>query len=148
MNQRNIFDLLYETYIENKTIWLIELFCGYGSQKLALDYLGIPNESGLACDFDKSAIQSYNEIHGTNYPPIDITKLERLPIKNDDKYSTWLTYSFPCTDISNAGKQAGIKKGTRSGLLYEVQRLLERERELAKSFNNGKCATSLNHTKW
>ena len=129
MQQLNIFDLLYETYVENKTIWLIELFSGYGSQKLALDYLGIKNESGLAVDFDKTAIQTYNEIHNTNYPPMDITKLERLPIRNDDKYSTWVTYSFPCQDISNAGKGAGIKKGTRSGLLYEVQRLLERERE-------------------
>ena len=32
-----------------------------------------------------------------------------------------------CTDISVAGKQEGIKQGqTRSGLLYEVQRLLEK----------------------
>lgn len=36
-----------------------------------------------------------------------------------------LTYSFPCQDISVAGKQEGIKEGTRSGLLYEVERLLE-----------------------
>lgn len=34
------------------------------------------------------------------------------------------TYSFPCTDISVAGKQEGINSNTRSGLLYEVQRLL------------------------
>ena len=129
MQQLNIFEQLYETFREDKKIFLIELFAGYGSQKLALDYLGIPNESGLAVDFDSSAIKSYNELHNTNYPPIDITKLERLPIRNDSEYSTWVTYSFPCQDISNAGLKAGIKKGTRSGLLYEVQRLLERERE-------------------
>lgn len=41
------------------------------------------------------------------------------------------TYSFPCTDISVAGKQEGIKQGqTRSGLLYEVQRLLERANKM------------------
>lgn len=129
MKQLDIFNMMYESYKPNKKIWLIELFCGYGSQKLALDYLGIPNESGFACDFDKVAIDQYNKLHGTNYPPTDITKVERLPIKNNDEYDTWLTYSFPCTDISNAGKMAGIKVGTRSGLLYEVQRLLERERE-------------------
>lgn len=46
-------------------------------------------------------------------------------IKNLD-YADFWTYSFPCQDISVAGKQAGIEKGkTRSGLLYEVERLLE-----------------------
>lgn len=36
-----------------------------------------------------------------------------------------------CTDISVAGKQEGIKQGqTRSGLLYEVQRLLERANKM------------------
>lgn len=31
---------------------------------------------------------------------------------------------FPCQDISNAGKQAGIKQGTRSGLFYELMRII------------------------
>jgi DNA (cytosine-5)-methyltransferase 1 len=31
---------------------------------------------------------------------------------------------FPCQDISTAGKQAGIKKGTRSGLFYELMRVV------------------------
>lgn len=37
-----------------------------------------------------------------------------------------LTYSFPCQDLSVAGKQKGMVKGsgTRSGLLWEVERLL------------------------
>lgn len=35
------------------------------------------------------------------------------------------TYSFPCQDLSNQGKQRGMNKGskTRSGLLWEVERL-------------------------
>lgn len=50
----------------------------------------------------------------------DISRLDDL------EYADFWTYSFPCTDCSLAGKQAGIIKGkTRSGLLYEVQRLLE-----------------------
>lgn len=46
-----------------------------------------------------------------------------------------LTYSFPCQDLSLAGKGKGLDKsqkdgGTRSGLLWEVERILiERERE-------------------
>lgn len=51
----------------------------------------------------------------------DISSITKLP------YSDILTYSFPCTDISVAGKQEGLSKGsgTRSGLLWEVERLLE-----------------------
>lgn len=55
----------------------------------------------------------------------DISKLKHL------EYADFWTYSFPCTDISVAGKQEGIKQGqTRSGLLYEVQRLLERANKM------------------
>lgn len=54
----------------------------------------------------------------------DISKIEELPLAD------FWTYSFPCQDISVAGKQAGIIKGeTRSGLLYEVERLLEKAKE-------------------
>ena len=48
----------------------------------------------------------------------DVSKIEKL------EYADFWTYSFPCQDISVAGKQAGIEKHTRSGLLYEVERLL------------------------
>ncbi len=43
-----------------------------------------------------------------------------------------MTYSFPCQDLSIAGNQKGMKKGdnTRSGLLWEVERLLDECREL------------------
>jgi DNA (cytosine-5)-methyltransferase 1 len=49
----------------------------------------------------------------------DISRIESLP------YADFVSYSFPCQDLSVAGKGAGIKKGTRSGLLLEVERLLE-----------------------
>ena len=54
----------------------------------------------------------------------DISKIAELPLAD------FWTYSFPCQDISIAGKQAGIVQGeTRSGLLYEVERLLTRAKE-------------------
>lgn len=42
-----------------------------------------------------------------------------------------LTYSFPCQDLSKAGKQRGMTKGsgTRSGLLWEVERVLNECKE-------------------
>ena len=40
-----------------------------------------------------------------------------------------MTYSFPCTDISVSGKQEGIERGqTRSGLLYECEKIIEVKR--------------------
>jgi DNA (cytosine-5)-methyltransferase 1 len=35
------------------------------------------------------------------------------------------TYSFPCQDLSIAGKKEGLKEGTRSGLLYECEKIIE-----------------------
>lgn len=72
-----------------------------------------------AIEFDKNAILSYNAIHGTNIEKMDIRQVSELPVCD------FLTYGFPCTDISVGGKQEGIKIGTRSGLLFEVERLLE-----------------------
>lgn len=54
----------------------------------------------------------------------DITKVVKFP-KCD-----FLTFSFPCTDISIAGRQAGMVEGeTRSGLVYEVLRILKNMKE-------------------
>ena len=69
-------------------------------------------------EIDKFAIKSYEAIHGKVHNFGDISKIEELP------YCDLLTYSFPCQDLSVAGKQKGIGKGTRSGLLLEVERLL------------------------
>lgn len=72
----------------DKPLRLIELFAGYGSQALSLKYLNIPFEHWFVCDFDKYAIQSYNDIHNTNYKPIDITKISAsdLGIENTNTY--------------------------------------------------------------
>lgn len=101
---------------------------GYDSQKLAFNYINKNVEHYRAIEFDKYAIQTLNEIHGTNFQTQDITKVSAndLNIINTNKYTYILTYSFPCTDLSLAGKRAGMDResGTRSGLLWEVERLL------------------------
>ena len=38
---------------------------------------------------------------------------------------TLWSFGFPCQDISIAGKQKGIGRGTRSGLFFEIMRLLD-----------------------
>ena len=50
MNQTTIFDFIYPKYKITKPIRLIELFAGYGSQALALKYLGIKFEHWKTCE--------------------------------------------------------------------------------------------------
>ena len=126
--QMSLFDYTREPISITKPIRLIELFAGYGSQAMALKRIGAEFEHYRVVEFDKYAIASYNAAHGTNFPPTDITKIKGidLGIIDTTAFTYLLTYSFPCTDLSIAGKQAGMKKGsgTRSGLLWEVERLL------------------------
>jgi len=105
-------------YTEQNPLRLIELFAGIGSQTQALTNIGVPHTVVGISEIDKYAIQSYKAMHGevTNFG--DIREIKSLPDAD-----LW-TYSFPCQDISVAGKGAGIKEGTRSGLLFEVERLL------------------------
>lgn len=128
-NQMSIFDMIREPIRITKPIRLIELFAGYGSQAMALERIGAKFDHYRVVEFDKYAIASYNAVHETNFPTMDITKVhaEDLNICDTEAFTYLLTYSFPCTDLSVAGKQAGMKKGsgTRSGLLWEVERILK-----------------------
>lgn len=132
--QMNMFSIMYDQYKITKPIRLIELFAGIGSQHEALKRLGAEVEPYKVVEFDKYAILSYNAIHGTNFETSDITKIAAsdLEIVDTDKYEYIMTYSFPCQDLSLAGKGKGMQKGsgTRSGLLWEVERLLEECQEL------------------
>ena len=128
-HQLTIFDELCEEVKITKPIRLIELFSGYGSQAMALERIGANFTRYKAIEFDKFAMNSYNAIHGTNFKVTDIRDIsaEELEVTDIDKYCYIITYSFPCTDLSIEGKMKGMKKGsgTRSGLLWEVERLLK-----------------------
>jgi len=126
--QLNIFSVFRRDFRINNKIRLIELFAGVGSQAMALKRLGADFEHYKVVEFDKYAIKSYNAIHGTDFEPTDITQISGsdLEIVDTETFTYLLTYSFPCQDLSVAGKQKGMVKGsgTRSGLLWEVERLL------------------------
>jgi DNA (cytosine-5)-methyltransferase 1 len=131
--QMTLFDFMREPVSITKPIRLIELFAGYGSQAMALKRIGAKFEHYRVVEFNKYAIASYNAVHGTDFPTMDITKVhaEDLNICDTNAFTYLLTYSFPCTDLSVAGKQAGMSKGsgTRSGLLWEVERILTEIRD-------------------
>ena len=128
MTQLSVFECAFPTIKTKKKIRLIELFAGIGAQAKALENLGADFEHWKVCEYDKYAVKSYNAIHGTSFKPSDIRNIhgKYLEISDLEKYFYIMTYSFPCQDLSMAGKQTGMKKGegTRSGLLWEVERIL------------------------
>ena len=187
MNNMSIFDYMYPKYKITKPIRLIELFSGYGSQALALKYLGVNFEHWKTCEWAVKSIQAYKDIHFTddnndyskewkdehliswlfekgissnynepmkkeqiiklgeekrrnifnniyathNLVNIQQVKGKDLDIKDTDKYEYIMTYSFPCQDLSLAGKGKGMADtSTRSGMLWEVERILSECEEL------------------
>ena len=107
------------TFPQGYKVRMFEAFSGIGCQAMALKALTDNYELVGFSEIDQHAIKSYKAIHGNvpNYG--DITKMETIP------ECDIFTYSFPCTDLSLAGKREGMGNGTRSGLVYEVLRLLK-----------------------
>ena len=95
--QMSLFDFTMEEFKIDKPIRLIELFAGVGSQAMAIRDLGVEFEHHRVVEFEKYAIASYNAIHGTDFPPLDITKISGadLGIEDTDKWCYIMTYSFP-----------------------------------------------------
>jgi DNA (cytosine-5)-methyltransferase 1 len=114
-------------YNKQNPLRVFEAFAGYGSQHLAFDRIkkhipGFDFKVVGISEIDKYAIQAYEAIHGEcpNYG--DISKINWEEVPDFDFFS----YSFPCTDISNAGVQKGLSEdsGTRSSLLWECRRAI------------------------
>ena len=121
---------------------VISLFSGYGTQELALDYIGVDYENVANCDILKIANIAYDSLHKTT-----LGNLGDISTVNEDNYPQCdlMTYSFPCQDISISGVQKGIQKGTRSGLLFEVERILTKNQPKYLLMENVKNLVSNNH---
>lgn len=118
------------------TLEMVENYADYPSRSEMAEYLsklniGYDFKKNKAYDWHKLARKKSKEIEKYYLATIiskqvgDVSKVEKLP-----KADVW-TYSYPCTDISNAGLQKGFSKdsGTRSALLWEVERLLNIAKE-------------------
>jgi DNA (cytosine-5)-methyltransferase 1 len=112
--------------IKKERVRVFEAFAGYGSQSLALDWLNIDYEPVGYAEIDPYAIKAHIALHGDVKNYGDVTKLSVADLPDMDLF----TYSFPCQDISVAGKQNGLAKdsGTRSSLLWECERIIEGKR--------------------
>lgn len=69
------FDTKEKFHFRDKVVRMIEIFAGIGSTAMAMRDLGVNFEHHRVIEFDKYAIASYNSIFGTNFPPIDVTKI-------------------------------------------------------------------------
>lgn len=129
-------------YTKDNPLRVFTSFSGYDSQCMALDRIGIPYELVGWSEIDKYAIQAHNAL----YPQVaeknygDISKIEWESVPDFDLF----TYSFPCTDISNAGQQKGLEEGsgTRSSLLWECRKAIEAKRPKYLLMENVKALVS------
>ena len=120
---------------------ILELFGGIGACSKALKRLGIDIEIVDYVEIDKYAVASYNAINGTCFEPQDICKWDK------DIEVDLLMHGSPCQDFSLAGKQAGGDEGsgTRSSLMYETIRIVEKLKPKYVIWGNVKNLLSKKH---
>ncbi len=104
----------------NGALQVVGLFAGIGGIELGLASAG--HESKLLCEIEPSAVAVLEEHFGETEKQLDICAMKGLP-----KNTELVAAGFPCQDLSQAGKTVGIT-GSRSGLIGEVFRLLQRKR--------------------
>lgn len=101
-------------------IKFIDLFCGLGGFRVALESLGC--KCVFSSDIDKYARETYKDNFGI-YPAGDITKINEKDIPDHDI----LCAGFPCQPFSIGGKRLGFED-TRGTLFFDVLRILKEKR--------------------
>ena len=98
----------------------IDFFAGIGGIRLGLEQAG--HECVGFCEWDKFARTAYKAMYDTEgeWECHDVRTASSMELPKADLWC----FGFPCQDISVAGKQKGLQEGERSGLFYEVMRLL------------------------
>ena len=128
-----------------KQLKVIELFAGIGAPRKALIRGGYNFKIVDAVEIDKYAVKSYNAIYNANIETKDVCKYK--PDKTDIGEIDLLFHGSPCQDFSLAGKQAGGDKdsGTRSSLMYETIRIVEKLKPKYVIWENVKNLLSKKH---
>lgn len=133
-------------YTKDNPLRVIELFSGIGSQRSALEKAGIPHKVVAISEIDKFALKSYNEMYnhcldsGETINLGDIAKIDTKDVPDCD----FMSYSSPCQSFSIAGHMLGGEKGsgTRSSLLWEVEKLIESKKPKYLMLENVKMLVS------
>ena len=102
----------------------VSLFSGVGGIDIAMREAGIPTHA--ACEIDKHALGVLAaRFPGTHlYTDVKDVTGDSLRSLGLNPRRTVASAGFPCTDLSVAGGRRGMGHGTRSGLYWEVDRIL------------------------
>ena len=134
-------------YNKDRPLKVATAFSGYDSQKMALERLhnAFPDfcfELVAWSEIDENAIAAHNAIFPEDKSKNlgDISKIDWAKAPDFDLF----TYSFPCQDISAAGKQSGFEEGTgtRSSLLWECKKTIEAKKPRYLMMENVKALAS------
>ena len=103
----------------------VDFFAGIGGIRLGLEQAG--HKCVGFCEFDKYARTAYKAMYDTEgeWENHDVRTVKPYDVPAADLWC----FGFPCQDISVAGKQKGLQEGARSGLFYEIMRLLAGRRQ-------------------
>lgn len=138
----NVLERILENLLDkDEHIKILELFGGIGACSKALERIGINYEIADYVEIDKYAVKSFNAMHDTNFEPQDICKWDKN-IECD-----LIMHGSPCQDFSLAGKQAGGDEGsgTKSSLMYETIRIVEKLKPKYVIWENVKNIISKKH---
>lgn len=104
--------------MSNRTLRGIDLFCGIGGFRLAME------DSNVQCvfssDIDKFAQTTYN----ANFNEIPTGNIKAVEAKDIPSFDI-LTAGFPCQPFSYAGEKAGFEDETRGTLFFDICRILD-----------------------
>jgi len=95
-------------------------FSGIGSPESALKRLGLDIDEVFACEIDKFARASFNELHNPTTMYEDITTRNHSEVPQLDLYVA----GFPCQSFSSAGKRGGFED-TRGTLFFNVAEFIK-----------------------
>ena len=107
-----------------KQLTAVSLFAGVGGFDLALERSGVKVVASVEIDQKASAVLAKQFPNAKLFNDIKGVTGEQLINAGFDPENGIITGGFPCQDLSVAGKRAGLD-GNRSGLFYEIVRLLD-----------------------
>ncbi len=124
--------------MKNEKLKFIDLFCGLGGFRIAMEDVRKNGECVFSCDFDSDSQKSYEANFGEK-PLGDITEIHENQIPEHDI----LFAGFPCQAFSICGGQKGFED-TRGTLFFDIARILKAKQPQAFVLENVKQLVSHN----
>ena len=113
----------------------VSLFAGVGGFDLALERAGVRVVASVEWDKNAQSVLRKRFPNAEVFGDIQGVTGEQLIRAGFDPNNGIITGGFPCQDLSVAGKRAGLA-GKRSGLFWEICRLLDETRAQAFILEN------------